>query len=194
MIIQFCGLSGAGKTTLARAVGEKLDQQSYATEIIDGDEYRETLCRGLGFSKEDRFENMRRMAFVAGKLTRHGIISIICAINPYQEMRDEVHASYPNVKTIYIDCPLKTLEERDTKGLYFKASLPDDHPHKIKNLTGVNDVFEIPAQPDLYINTADHSIEECRDKIVDFTLEQLKSSKIIHLLPEQRSYHVSTYL
>jgi adenylylsulfate kinase len=178
MIVQFCGLSGSGKTTLARAVESKLDK-FVPIEVIDGDEYRETLCKGLGFAKEDRLENMRRMAFVAGKLAKHGIIPIICAINPYQEMRNEVSGTYPNVKTIYIDCQLGTLRQRDTKGLYARAELPNDHPGKLRNLTGISDPFDVPVEPELHINTSLHTIEQCTDKIGHFILQHLAPVRII---------------
>jgi adenylylsulfate kinase len=181
MIIQFCGLSGAGKTTLAAATGEKLRKQGLPVEIIDGDEYRETICRNLGFSKKDRCENIRRLAFVAGKLSNHGIISIICAINPYEEIRKEICEAYGNAKTIYIDCPVQTLKQRDTKGLYRKAMLPEDHPDKIKNLTGINDPFDVPAHPDLYINTDRNSISNCTGILVDFILQHVFRTKIIQL-------------
>lgn len=170
MIIQFCGLSGSGKSTLARSVATTLKKNGNVIEILDGDEYRESLCRDLGFSKQDRSENIRRLAFVANKLSTHGIISIICAINPYDEIRKEVARRYKNVFLIHVDCSLDTLFKRDTKGLYMKAFLPDDHPNKINNLTGVNDPFEAPLNPDLYINTEKHTIEECCDKITAFIL------------------------
>jgi adenylylsulfate kinase len=168
MIVQLCGLSGAGKTTLAKAVEQELALQQFSVEVLDGDEYRKTLCSELGFSKEDRFENLRRIAFVARQLSKHGIIAIICAINPYEEMRHEIRENYPNVKTIFLDCPLDTLKIRDTKGLYKKAFLPDGHPEKLKNLTGVNDPFETPVRPDLYLNTDKETLEECTNKIVQF--------------------------
>lgn len=179
MIIQLCGLSGTGKTTLAKAAAQTLKIQGSCVEIIDGDEYRQTLCRGLGFSKDDRLENIRRMAFVAGQLSKHGIISIICAINPFKEMRQEISQTYPNVKTIHIDCSIKTLKIRDTKGLYQKAFLPDGHPEKITNLTGINDTFEPPARPDLYINTDKYTIGDCTDKIVFFIQGHCTSAKRI---------------
>jgi len=178
MIIQFCGLSGAGKSTLAKTTGVELRNRHLAVEIIDGDEYRKTLCTGLGFSKKDRIENIRRMAFVAGKLSDHNIISIICAINPYEEMRREIASAYKNVMIIHIDCLLETLKIRDTKGLYQKALLPDAHPEKILNLTGINDSFDIPVNPDLYINTDKHTISDCTNKIVSYILEQYTPAKI----------------
>ena len=168
MIVQLCGLSGAGKTTLAKAVEQKLALEHFSVEVLDGDEYRKTLCSELGFSKEDRLENLRRIAFVARQLSKHGIIAIICAINPYEEMREEIRKNYPNVKTVFVDCSLDTLKVRDTKGLYKKAFLPEGHPEKLKNLTGVNDPFEVPQKPDLYLNTERENLEDCTNKIVQF--------------------------
>jgi adenylylsulfate kinase len=166
MIIQFCGLSGSGKSTIARAAETELKKKRIEVEVIDGDEYRSTLCRGLGFSKQDRFENMRRMSFVAHQLSKHGIVALICAINPYEEMRREVAQTYPNVITVFIDCSVETLKIRDTKGLYQKAFLPLEHPQRINNLTGINDPFDRPVNPDIYINTDSETIISCVNKIV----------------------------
>ncbi|MFT3844508.1 MAG: adenylyl-sulfate kinase [Lacibacter sp.] len=168
MIIQFCGLSGAGKSTLANAVQTELQQQGIRIEILDGDDYRTTLCKDLGFSKKDRQENIRRMAFVAHQLSKHGVVAVVCAINPYEEMRKEIQAIYPDVKTIFVDCPVEKLMIRDTKGLYKRAFLPDDHPDHIHNLTGVNDPFDRPKNPDVYVNTGFETIESSVKKIVHF--------------------------
>ncbi len=174
MIIQFCGLSGSGKSTIAGRVKELLKEEGHKVEIIDGDEYRKVLCPDLGFSKQDRNQNIRRLAFVASKLSAYDIVAIICAINPYDEIRQEVKAIYPHVITIYINCNLETLVERDTKGLYKKALLPDGHPDKITNLTGVNDPFEPPNEPDLVLNTADESINESVAKLANYIMQFLK--------------------
>ncbi len=155
-----CGLSGAGKTTLARSVKSKLDIQGIGAEVIDGDDYRKTLCKDLGFSKENRLENIRRLVAVAGTFSDNGVVSIVSAINPYSELRKELKTLYRNVKLIHVDCPLHVLIERDTKGLYQKALLPEGHPEKITNLTGVNDAFDVPGNPDLYINTTE-ALEKC---------------------------------
>ena len=173
MIIQFCGLSGAGKTTLARLTEKELTRRGYTVEIIDGDYYRETLCKGLDFSKEDRKENLRRMSFVAAQLSKHGIISIICAINPFEETRKEISRQYAYVKTVFVDCTLSALRTRDPKGLYRKAFLPDDHPEKIKNLTGVNDIFEIPQNPDLHIQTDKENVFDCMNRIVQLVEQNI---------------------
>ena len=130
MIIQLCGLSGAGKTTIATSVKKKAITYGTPLEIIDGDSYREFLCKDLGFSKTDRCENIRRLGFVASRLSQHGIVCIISAINPYCAMREEIANSYERVKTVFVDCPLEELIQRDTKGLYKRAFLPEGHPLK----------------------------------------------------------------
>ncbi|TWI94202.1 adenylylsulfate kinase [Mucilaginibacter frigoritolerans] len=168
MIIQLCGMSGVGKSTITDLVKKRLIKNGYQIEVIDGDEYRKALCKDLGFSKEDRNENINRLSFVASKLSAYGIIVIISAINPYDEVRRKVARSYQNVKTVFIDCPVNELIKRDTKGLYNKALLPDGHPDKIYNLTGINDAFDRPENPDLYINTAGQAVKDCTDKLYDF--------------------------
>jgi len=172
MIIHFCGLSGSGKTTIAGRVKELLAEKNIPVEIIDGDEYRKVLCADLGFSREDRNTNIRRLAFVAGKLSSYNIITIICAINPYESVREEVKATYPNVTTVFIDCGLDELIKRDTKGLYKKALLPHDHPDKVNNLTGVNDPFDVPENPDLIIRSDSEEVGESVEKLIAFILSQ----------------------
>lgn len=168
MIIQFCGMSGSGKTTLANNVKVLLQERGVNVEIIDGDEYRKALCSDLGFSKTDRNRNIRRLAFVANKLSHYQIVSIICAINPYEDIRQEIKETYKNVKTVFIDCNIDELTRRDTKGLYLKASLPDGHPDKINNLTGVNDPFEVPLNADLIIHSDVESVAESTQKLMNF--------------------------
>lgn len=165
MIIQLCGLSGAGKTTIASNVQSRAISP---IEIIDGDDYREFLCKDLGFSKRDRCENIRRLGFVASRLSRHGVVCIISAINPFDEIRKELTAAYDLVKTVYVDCSVKELISRDTKGLYKRALLPDGHPEKITNLTGINDPFEAPVKPDLHLRTDRHSIASCTNELLAF--------------------------
>ena len=168
MIIQFCGLSGSGKTTLAFNTKKYFKNKNINIENIDGDEYRKVLSADLGFTKEDRNTNIRRLAFVASRLAQYQIIPIICAINPYENIRQEITVTYPDVKTVYIKCSLEELIRRDTKGLYARALFPDNHPEKLTNLSGVNDPFEIPANPDLIIETDTHTIEECTQQLVKF--------------------------
>ncbi len=168
MIIQFCGMSGAGKTTLALQTKIQLEQLNIPVEIIDADEYRKHIIKDLGFSKQDRCENIRRLAFIADKFSTHNIVTIICAINPYEEIRKELKNTYKNVKTIFINCDISELIKRDTKGLYKKALLPDNHSDKIRNLTGINDPFEMPIDADLIVYTDKESIKVSAERIVQF--------------------------
>src|SRR4051812_41202092 len=116
MIIQLTGLSGAGKTTLANNVQQNLRRVGIKAEVIDGDVYRQTICKDLGFSKEDRCENLRRLGFVAKALANNGIVALIAAINPYEEIRAELKRSWVDVQTVWLDCDLETLISRDPKG------------------------------------------------------------------------------
>ena len=170
MILLLCGLSGAGKTTLANSVKSKLDESGVNTEIIDGDEYRKMLFKELGFSKNDRFENVRRLGFIASKFSARSIVTIISAINPYAEIRNELKQSYPNVNIVFVDCEVEKLINRDTKGLYKRALLPEGHPDKLLNLTGINDQFDIPESPDLYLNTGTNNIGECTSMLFGFII------------------------
>src|ERR1035437_1453465 len=109
MILQFCGMSGAGKTTLAEQAKAGLELLNIPIEIIDADEYRKFLFKDLGFSKADRMENIRRLAFIANKFSSRNIVTIICAINPYEEVREEIKKKYPDVKTVFINCSIPEL-------------------------------------------------------------------------------------
>ncbi|SEO53892.1 adenylylsulfate kinase [Mucilaginibacter gossypiicola] len=183
MIILLCGLSGSGKTTLAQNVKMRLSDTDIPVEIIDADVYRQKLFPNLGYTKEDRFENIRRLGFIANKLSGHGVVTVISAINPYDVIRRELIASYPDVKLIHIDCPVKTLMQRDTKGLYKRALLPEGHPDKLSNLSGVNDPFQIPSSPDLYINTHITRLTDATEALAGFILDnyQQVQSKPLHV-------------
>jgi adenylylsulfate kinase len=169
-LFQMTGLSGAGKSSIANLLKDKLLAMDLKVEIIDGDEFRKTLCADLGFSMEDRIEHIKRLGFVANILSRNEIITIIAAINPYNIARNELKERY-NAKLIYVRCDVETLRKRDTKGLYQRAFLPETHPDKIHNLTGVNDTFEIPKNPDLVIDTSEETLEDSLEKILDFIVK-----------------------
>jgi adenylylsulfate kinase len=173
LLIQLTGLSGSGKTSLSQILKNRLLYAGYKVEIIDGDEYRQNLCSDLGYSKQDRQTNIRRLGFVGKVLARNGIIAILAAINPYEEVRKELANNDTNVKTIWINCEIETLLKRDTKGLYKKALLPDGHPEKIYNLTGINDPFESPLNPDLIINTHIETLEQSSERFYQFVLYEL---------------------
>lgn len=180
ILIQLTGLSGAGKTTIANNVKNELENLCFKAEVIDGDEYRKSLCKGLGFSKDDRCENIRRLGFVGMKLAEHDVIAILAAINPYEEARGELQQKSDLVKTVWIDCDLETLKRRDPKGLYERAFLPEGDPNKISNLTGVNDPFEIPADPDLIIKTNEETESESTQKLLQFILANIKTNDDPH--------------
>ena len=156
------GLSSAGKTTLSRAVYERLWARGQRVELLDGDEVRRHLCRGLGFSKEDRNENVRRIGFVAEMLARHGVIAIVAAISPYREARDELRSRSSNFIEVYVNASLKVCEERDVKGLYRKA-----RSGEIPRFTGIDDPYEPPLSPDVECWTDWETIAESAEKIVD---------------------------
>jgi adenylylsulfate kinase len=172
-LFQMTGLSGAGKSTISNLLKYKLLDLNLNVEIIDGDEFRKTLCSDLGFSREDRIENIKRLGFVANLLAKNGIITIIAAINPYNIARNELQRKY-DAKLIYINCDVETLRKRDTKGLYKRAFLPENHPDKIHNLTGVNDIFEIPESPDLVLDTSKETLDVSVQKALDFILINIK--------------------
>tara|TARA_Y100000034_G_scaffold108262_1_gene138495 strand:+ start:408 stop:1499 length:1092 start_codon:yes stop_codon:yes gene_type:complete len=176
IFIQMTGLSGAGKSTLSSLVGKNLRDQGFLIEIIDGDEYRTNLCQDLGFSKEDRNTNIRRLGFVGSILARNGVVVIMAAINPYEEIRGELRGLSEDVKTVYVKADLDTLRKRDTKGLYHRADLPDDHPDKLNNLTGVSDPFDVPEHPDCTITTDSESIQESSAKLEKFIIESIRNS------------------
>ena len=163
----FTGLSGAGKSTLAEALSARMAAIELAHEILDGDVVRTNLSKGLGFSKEDRDTNIRRIGYVANMLARNGVAAITAAISPYREVRREVRnyaikddAAFVEV---FVYCPLEVVEERDTKGLYKKA-----RAGIIKNFTGISDPYEEPEQAEVTVNTAEESIEESADKILAY--------------------------
>ncbi len=159
--VWFTGLSGAGKTTISRAVDKELKSYSYNVEILDGDVVRQNLTKGLGFSKEDRDENIRRVGFVAGLLTRNQVIVLVSAISPYQEIRQEVRERIGNFVEVYVNAPLEVCEQRDVKGLYKKARAGE-----IKNFTGIDDPYEPPLNPEVECRTDLESLEESVSKVL----------------------------
>jgi len=158
----FTGLSGAGKSTLSQAVADELRRRGLSVERLDGDEVRQRLSRGLGFSKQDRDENIRRIGFVARLLSRNGAVAIAAAISPYRELRDEIRREHdsPFVE-IFVECPLETLIRRDPKGLYAKALRGE-----IANFSGVSDPYEPPASPEITVHTDRESVDASRDAIL----------------------------
>ena len=157
----FTGLSGAGKSTLANKVTESLLQHGHKVEVLDGDEVRTNLSKGLGFSKEDRDTNIRRIAFVAKLLTRNDVVAITAAISPYRDVRDEARQNIGRFVEVYVECSIEELTRRDVKGLYEKALRGE-----LQNFTGVSDPYEPPLNADVVVNSEKESIDESAAKIV----------------------------
>src|SRR5579864_164251 len=151
----FTGLSGAGKSTLSEAIEHRLKASGQKVEVLDGDIVRTHLSKGLGFSREDRDTNIKRIAFVCGLLTRNGVICISAAIAPYAEAREWARKEIGDFVEIYVKCPIEVCRQRDVKGLY---KLVDEG--KIKNFTGVDDPYEEPEHPELVIETDKETVEE----------------------------------
>jgi adenylylsulfate kinase len=165
--VWFTGLSGAGKTTISHALADKLKAQKCKLEILDGDIVRENLTKGLGFSKEDRNTNIRRIGFVAHLLTRNDVIVFVSAISPYREIRDEVKGLIGDFVEVFVNAPLNVCEERDVKGLYKKA-----RSGEIPEFTGVSDPYEAPENPTVECRTDLETLEESMAKVMK-TLEEL---------------------
>ena len=166
VVIWFTGLSGSGKTTIAHLVEEQLADSGVPVEVLDGDIVRENLSKGLGFSKEDRDINIRRIAFVAHLLQRNGVFVITAAISPYRAIREEARAMVKDFVEVFADAPLDVCEERDVKGLYAKARAGE-----IKGFTGVDDPYEPPANPEVVCHTDRESVEESARKVIDKMVE-----------------------
>ena len=162
----FTGLSGAGKSTLANLLAQELLQRGHRVEVLDGDEVRTNLSKGLGFSKEDRDINIRRIGYVCKLLARNGVIAISAAISPYREVRDEIRAQHQCFFEVYVKCPLDTLVERDVKGLYRKALNGE-----ITNFTGVSDPYEETFNPELVVESHRESPDQSLRRLIH-TLEQ----------------------
>lgn len=162
----FTGLSGAGKTTISDAVEEKFKALGVKFERLDGDIVRENLTKGLGFSKEDRDTNIRRIGFVSHLLTRNGVIVLVSAISPYRAIRDEVRQQIGDFVEIYVNAPLQVCEERDVKGLYKRARAGE-----IKQFTGIDDPYEAPLNPEIEcrtdLETLDESVQKVMDKLTE---------------------------
>ena len=157
----FTGLSGAGKTTVSRVIEQDLRARGMKVEVLDGDVVRENLSKGLGFSKEDRDTNIRRIGWVCEVLSRNGVVAIAAAISPYREIRDELRGKINNFVEVYAECPIPVLAERDVKGLYKKALAGE-----IKNFTGVSDPYEAPLNPEVTYHSDTETVQESANKIL----------------------------
>ncbi|MBF2063736.1 MAG: adenylyl-sulfate kinase [Calothrix sp. C42_A2020_038] len=161
LTVWFTGLSGAGKTTISCVVENELRSQGYKVEVLDGDVLRQCLTKGLGFSKEDRDENIRRIGYVANLLVRNDVIVLVSVISPYRQIRTEMRRDMADFVEVYVNAPLEICEQRDTKGLYKKARAGE-----IKNFTGIDDPYEPPLFPEVTCNTHQETIAESAGKVL----------------------------
>jgi adenylyl-sulfate kinase len=158
--IWFTGLSGSGKSTLSEIIEARLKARGRNVEVLDGDIVRTHLSKGLGFSREDRDTNIKRIGFVCGLLTRNNVVCISAAIAPYREAREWARKEIGDFVEVYVKCPIEVCRQRDVKGLY---KLVDEG--KIKNFTGVDDPYEEPEHPELVIETDKETVEESLARI-----------------------------
>ena len=171
----FTGLPCSGKSTLARLIAVELERRGYGTEILDGDVVRTHLTKGLGFSKADRDENIRRIGFVCKLLSKHGAVAIAAAISPYRNVREEIRSTIENFVEVYVKAPLEICVTRDVKGMYRKALAGE-----IKNFTGIDDPYEPPLAPEAVVETAKETPEDSTARI----LRRLEQLDLIEPLPE----------
>ena len=159
----FTGLSGAGKSTLSNMLATELRARGLNVEILDGDEVRTNLSKGLGFSKEDRDTNIKRIGYVCKLLSRNGVVAISAAISPYREIRDFNREQIGHFVEVYVECSIEALTNRDVKGLYKKALAGE-----IKNFTGVSDPYEPPLAAEIVVNSGKQTKEESLKTILEY--------------------------
>ena len=179
LTLWFTGLSGSGKSTLATALEGVLLDRGLQVEILDGDEVRTNLSKGLGFSKEDRDTNIRRIGYVCNLLSRNGVTAISAAISPYREIRDELRGTIENFVEVYTRCSIEELARRDPKGLYKRALAGE-----IPNFTGVSDPYEEPVNPEIVCDTEADTLEQSLERIV-------RSLELMGYIPPGEDHHTS---
>ena len=162
--VWFTGFSGAGKSTIANALTKELNNKGYDIEVLDGDEIRENLTKGLGFSKEDRDTNIRRIGFVAKLLARHGVVVLVPVISPYRAIREEMREQIGDFVEVFVNAPIEVCEKRDVKGLYKKV-----RDGEIKQFTGISDPYEPPLNPEIECRTDLEELDESVAKIINAT-------------------------
>ena len=163
--IWLTGLSGAGKSTIANSLVDYLRAHGKKVELLDGDVVRTNLSKGLGFSKEDRDTNVRRVGFVASEIVRHGGVVVCALISPYEAVRAEVRHMVGDGQfvEVFVNTPLSVCEARDVKGMYARARRGE-----ITGFTGVDDPYEPPSHPEIELDTVDHSVRENAQRILDY--------------------------
>jgi adenylylsulfate kinase len=157
------GLPCAGKSTLSREIGHQLQRRRYRVEVLDADDLRLTLCKGLGFTRADRDENVARIGWICGTLNRHGVAAIAAVISPYRNARAGLRSSIPRFVEVFVKAPLSVCIERDVKGMYARALKGE-----IRHFTGIDDPYEDPPNPDIVVETDKYSIIECSNSVINW--------------------------
>jgi adenylyl-sulfate kinase len=165
-VLWLTGMSGAGKSTLSKRLVAECGERGVPVELLDGDEVRRHLSKGLGFSREDRDTNVLRIGFVAKLLANHGVCVIVAAISPYRDTRAQVRSMVDRFVEVHVDCPLERLEERDVRGLYARARAGE-----IERFTGISDPYEAPEQPEIRVDSSTQTIEESLANILSWLEE-----------------------
>ncbi|MBD2436129.1 adenylyl-sulfate kinase [Nostoc sp. FACHB-110] len=175
LTLWFTGLSGAGKTTISKGVASQLKVRGYRVEILDGDVVRTNLSQGLGFSKQDRDINVCRIGFVASLLSRNQVITIVAAISPFQDAREQVRQMHKNFVEVYVKASLEVCEQRDVKRLYALA-----RAGKIPEFTGIDSPYEEPVNPEIVCDTQQESIAESITKVIKYleTREYIRAAAV----------------
>lgn len=173
LMVWFTGLSGAGKSTIARGVWRDVAARGFPAELLDADEVRKHLSRGLGFRPEDRMENVRRLGYVAGLLTRHRVVTLVAAMSPDRSVRDEIRQQQGgSFLEVFVDVPVEVCERRDPVGLYRRFRSGEIH-----NVSGLDDPYERPLTPEVHCLTACETIEESVAKVSRAVFDALEKSK-----------------
>jgi adenylyl-sulfate kinase len=160
------GLPCSGKSTIAGKLAERLRSRGRRVEVLDGDVVRQNLSKGLGFNREDRDTNVLRIGFVAGLLSRNGVVAVVAAVSPYASTREQVRQKIERFVEVYVDCPLQECERRDVKGMYQKA-----RAGTLGAFTGVDDPYEPPAKPEVTVSTGGEPVEESVQKVMQALIE-----------------------
>ncbi len=161
------GMSGAGKSTISERLMERFRQNHAKVELLDGDVVRTNLSQGLGFSREDRDTNVRRIGFVCDLLSRNGVIAVVAAISPYRSTRDEVRSKIERFAEVFVECPVEVLAQRDVKGWYKKAAAGE-----VANFTGISDPYEPPERPDIHVRTDRETLDESVEKVWRYLVDR----------------------
>ena len=169
LTVWFTGLTSAGKTTISRSVYETLRSQGQRVEWLDGDVVRGHLSKDLGFSREDRDENIHRIGYVAELLTRNGVIVLVSAISPYRAVRDEMRCRIGSFLEVYVDAPLEVCERRDVKGIYLRA-----RAGQIRNVTGIDEPYERPLAPEVVCTTDRETVSDSAARVLSAIYDRLK--------------------